>query len=581
MKNIKGINRLNLVFSIIIIIGLIIVVFGNADFNKSEAKMFNAETSIDDAAKKDIYNVLWQKDIVNWPSSLPQELTEEKLKNISPEAFGKETTIMLQDVKTAILPLVQRYPVRYDQLSDISQQGLTTRQAYNIGDLMGLDYFKGYAGMKSIKALEFPRDYSSHNDFQVSWYFFASSLKDQKGNNVDLLVNFFRRAIYPPDIAQKMGLSEMDNQIVEIIIGLSLSDKDLHIQGANPIISGKTGLVDFQTQPFLIKMGKNEVKSLENDSLFPLSIKVYDPDKDLDIDLTLEQTKPLFLEGDNGKVPSMYNLGTWYYSVPNIKTSGTINYAGDIRQVSGKTWFDNQWTAGIMPSGYPDNYYIRALANILNWFNNATPVPWGWDWIEVQLDNNIEITLASMHSVHSKDLKNTGENPPAEAQRTAVGKLINIDGTAEDIAGTITIDKWTRSDASGAWYPDGWKVEVPEKGISFTMTPTASKQFLQSAAASEFREGGVKVVGKIGDSDITGIGFGEGTAYAGEDYYYMRKFNILGIEDNATDRKIFEAPVPSTWLAIQSITLYVISLIGVIWILIYLYYFLFKRHSNK
>jgi len=580
MKNNKGLNRLNLAFSILIIIGLIFVVFGNVNLSKSEVKMSVAQNTLDDAVKKDIYNILWQKDIANWPSGLPQELTTETLKKISPEAFGKETATMLQDVKTAIVPLVQRYPVRYDQLSDMSQKGLTTRQAYNIGDLMGLDYFKGYAGMKSIKELEFPRDYSSHNDFQVGWYFFANSLKDQNGNNVDLLVNFFRRAIYSPDIARKMGLSEMDNQIVELQIGLSLSDKDLHIQGANPIVSGKTGLIDFQTQPFLIKMGKNEVKSIKNDSLFPLSIKVYDPEKDLNIDLTLEQTEPLFLEGDSGKVPSMYNLGTWYYSVPDIKTSGTINYAGDIREVSGKTWFDNQWTAGIMPAGYPDNYYIRALSNILNWSRNKTPEPWGWDWIEVQLDNNMEITLADMHSVHSKDLNNTGENPPAESKRGAFGKIIDTDGKADDITGFITIDKWVRSDVSGAWYPNSWQVEVPERNITFTMTPTVSKQILQGAAASEFREGGVKVVGKMGDSDITGIGFGEGTGYAGEDYYNKSKFNILGIENNAANRKIFEAPVPGIWLAIQSITLYVISVIAVIWVLIYLFFFLFKRRSN-
>jgi hypothetical protein len=205
MKKNDRMHRLNLAFSAIMIIGLVIVVFGNANLNRSEVKISGSANLIDDAARKDIYNVLWQRDIANWPDGLPRDLNEDNLKKISPEAFGQETATMLQDVKTAIVPLVQRYPVRYDQLSDVSQQGLTTRQAYNIGDLMGLDYFKGYAGMNSIKALEFPRDYGSHNDFQVGWYFFASSLKDQRGNYVDLLVNFFRRAIYPPDIAQKWG----------------------------------------------------------------------------------------------------------------------------------------------------------------------------------------------------------------------------------------------------------------------------------------------------------------------------------------------------------------------------------------
>lgn len=581
MRKNKGINSWMIALPVIIIIGLIVVIFGNVTFNKSVADMSSVKNSIDDAAKRDIYNVLWEKDISNWPNSLPKELNEEQLKKISTEAFGKETATMLQDVKTVVIPLVQRYPDRYDQLTRISQRGLTTRQANTVGDVMGLDYYKGYAGMNSIKELEFPRDYSSHNDSQVGWYFFASSLKDQNGNDVDLLVNFFRRAIYPPDIANKMGLSEIDNQIIELQLGLSLSDKNLHIQGANPVISGKTGLIDLKTEPFLIKMGKNEVKSTNSGSLFPLSVKVYDPEKDLAIDLTLEQTKPLFLEADNGKAPSMYNLGSWYYSVPNIKTTGTINYAGDKREVSGKTWFDNQWTAGIMPAGYPDNYYIRALANIENWANNKTPEPWGWDWLQVQLDNNIEITLADMHSVHAKDLNNLGENPPAESRRNAFGKIINKDGNAENIAGYVTIDKWVRSDVSGAWYPNSWKVEVPEKNIIFTMTPTVSKQILQGAAASEFREGGVIVIGKMGNDDITGIGFGEGTGYSGEDYSYNTIFKILGINSNTENRKIYEAPVPDAWLAIQSIMLYLISLMAVIWILLCLYWLIFRRHSTK
>lgn len=532
------------------------------------AKLTRAEANhVDAAAKRDIYNVLWQKDAGNWPHDLPAEIKTTALESISPVIFGRETVTMLKDVKTAILPLVQKYRRRYDRLSQLAQTGLTTRQAYNLGDLMGQDYFKGYAGMESIQELRFPADYGSHNEFQVGWYFFASNLKDQNGIDIDLLVNFFRRAIYPPPIAEKMGLSEMDNQVVELQIGLSLADQDLHIQGANPVISGKTGLINFESRPFLIKLGKNEVKSLNDDSLFPLRMKVIDPEKDIRIDLTLEQSKPLFLEGGNGKAPSLYNLGTWYYSVPHIKTSGTIEYAQDRREVTGKTWLDNQWTAGIMPAGYPDNYFIRSIANITNWAKSKTPEPWGWDWLEVQLGNDIEITLADFHSVHTRDLKNTGDHPPAATKRDAFGKLINPNGVAEDISGTIEVNSWVRSGVSGAWYPNRWQVEVPDKDISFTMTPTVSRQILQGAAASEFREGGVRVKGKMGGSDITGIGFGEGTGYAGEDYYYQKKFELLGIEDSPDNRKLFAAPTPSLWLVIQSLLLFAAPLVAATWIL--------------
>ncbi|MBM3303113.1 MAG: carotenoid 1,2-hydratase, partial [Deltaproteobacteria bacterium] len=350
------------------------------------------------------------------------------------------------------------YPERYDDLSDIAKNGFSPYQLYNTADLMGEDYFKGYAGMKSIDKLEFPRDYGPHNDFQCGWYFFSSSFKDQNGKYVDLLVLFTRRAIYPPPIAEAMNLSEMDNQIIDFQIALGLGDRNLFISDFNPVISGKTGLIEMKAQPFLVRIGKNEIKSVRADSLFPMTINAYDPKNDIKIDLTLEATKPLFLQGDDGKLPDMFNLGTWYFSVPGIKTTGTINYAGDKRTVSGKTWFDNQWTAGVFPAGYPNSYYIRSLSNMMNGMKGKPADPWAWDWLQIQLDNNIDFTLASMHSSRSEDLKNLGSSPPENATRDVTGKMIDEQGRAEEVEGTVTIDRWVKSDVSGAWHPNGWIV---------------------------------------------------------------------------------------------------------------------------
>lgn len=555
--------------------GLMVVLFGNINLKRRQARMDVGSDEIDEQGKKDIYNVLWQKDISDWPEKLPQELNKEKLTAIGPKHFGQETFTMLQDVKTKMIPLVQRTPERYDKVSEIAQDGFSARKMYALGEAMGLDYFNGYAAMNSIKALEFPRDYGMHIDFQFGWIFIVANLKDQKGNDVDLLITYFRRTIYPPDIAEKMGLSEIDNQVIEQVIGLGFSDKNIHIQGGNPAISGKTGLIELGSDPFLLKLGKNEVKSVKESSLFPLSIKIYDPEKDIAVDLTLEQTKPLFLEGDEGKAPSMYGLGTWYYSIPNLKTSGTIGYAGDVREVNGKGWFDNQWTAGVMPTGYPGNLYVRALSNILNKLKNEPPFSWGWDWMEVQFDNDVEVTLSAIHSTKSEDLKNKGENPPEVSKNTGTGKIINPDGKAENITATVTIDKWFKSASSSSWYPDRWKVEIPDRNISFVMTPTSPNQIFHTAGGSEFREGGVKATGTMGDQEINGYGFGEGTAYAGEDYYLKTKFKILGFDDTKENRKLFMQQVPGVWLAIQSIILYLVSLLVVGWALSYLYRLIF------
>jgi hypothetical protein len=180
-----------------------------------------------------------------------------------------------------------------------------------------------------------------------------------------------------------------------------------------------------------------------------------------------------------------------------------------------------------------------------------------------------------MHSTHTKDLNNKGENPPAAVKREATGKIINSDGKAEDISGSILIDGWVRSGVSKAWYPNSWKLEVPSRNIALSLTPTVSAQLFQGAAASEFREGGVRVTGKFGNDDINGIGFGEGTGYAGDDYYYGTKFNMLGIENNERNMKFFLQPVPGTWLAIQSLLLFIIPACIVIGAIVFIFFLLF------
>ncbi|MCL5795153.1 MAG: hypothetical protein M1338_02250, partial [Patescibacteria group bacterium] len=427
------------------------------------------------------------------------------------------------------------------------------------------------AGLNNIKELTFPADYDAHLDYQAGWYFFAGNFTDQNGNPVDILVNFFHRSMYPLDIANKIGLTEANNQIVEVQLGLSLADKGIHVQGSNPTIAATTGMVKFSANPFSVQVGKNIAQSQQPNELFPMKIQVSDPEQNLNIDLTLEKANPVLLEGKNGQAPSMYNLGTWYYSFPNIKTTGTVSLGDDTRDLSGKMWMDNQWTAGIMPAGYADNIFIRALSNILNWYKGQTPQAWGWDWVEAQFDDNTGVTISSMHSVQSKDLNNLGENPPGDVTRDAYGKYINTDGSAEDLNGKLTINKWVKSPASGAWFPNGWVLDFPSKNLNFTMTPTVDGQLFQTKSSAEFREGGVIITGKRDGQDIAGVGFGEGVGYAGEDYYYKTFFKNLGINDTPENRDLYSPHIPGFWLVVESLLLYAIPLAIVIYMIVLIF----------
>jgi len=464
---------------------------------------------------------------------------------------AQPTAVMIGKVLSTPTPLVQKFPERYALLAGKADQGFSPLQCYVLPYFLGQDYFKGYADMNTYDTLIFPRDHKAQLDFQFGWYFWSGNFLDSSGNEVDIVMVFFRRSLYPPPIAEKLGFSPPENQIVQTVVAVNFADQNLHITGSNPILSGARSQITYGIEPFVARVGNASAVSLQKEAMFPMKITVEDSAKGLFIDLNLLESKPLLLQGNNGKEPSIFGLGTWYYSFPNIKTTGSVTYRGERRSISGKMWMDHQWLAGISPTGYPKNILVQAVMNIKEGLSGEIPKSFGWDWSDVQFDDNTEVTFASPHSDKTADLKNKGENPPDSVTRMISGKYIDEEGKGEDISGTVTITRWMRSPRSQAWYPNCWLVKIPEKALEFTMTSTVDDQFIYSAA-SEIREGGVFVKGIKGGKEITGFGFGEGVNYSGEEFALKENMKLLGIDDTEANRSLLIASPPGAWIVAQS-----------------------------
>lgn len=295
--------------------------------------------------------------------------------------------------------MIMKYPARYAMLADRAELGLDNTQCYVLPNFMVQDYFPGYADMYTCDSLIFPRDHMTQLDFQFGWYFWSGNYLDTSGNEVDIVIVFFRRALYPPPIAEKLGFTPIGNQVVQTVVAVNYADKNLHVTGSNSIVTGKGGQIIYGIEPFVAKIGNNSAQSLQKEAIFPMKITVNDPEKGLSIDLDLLESKPLFLQGDRGRIPSIFGLGMWYYSFTNIRTEGTVTYQGETRSISGKTWMDHQWLAGISPTGYPKNILVQAIANIKEGLSGQPPQSFGWDWSDVQFDDNTEVTFSSPHSV--------------------------------------------------------------------------------------------------------------------------------------------------------------------------------------
>ena len=74
----------------------------------------------------------------------------------------------------------------------------------------------------------------------------------------------------PPALASEMGLSEIENQAVEIHLAIGDESSGVHYSANTEVIAGTTGLIDFNSIPYSYSVGHNSIKSTDaTGSMFP------------------------------------------------------------------------------------------------------------------------------------------------------------------------------------------------------------------------------------------------------------------------------------------------------------------------
>jgi predicted secreted hydrolase len=194
------------------------------------------------------------------------------------------------------------------------------------------------------------------------------------------------------------------------------------------------------------------------------------------IDLILEQAKPAALQGDRGLSAKSEEPGnaSYYYSLTNNLSYGTVTTPRGIFEVSGNSWEDREWSTSDLDEGAV-----------------------GWDWFSLQLDDNREVIF---YYIRRED---------GSAESISAGSVVYPDGSThylslDDIQIT-NLDTWT-SPKSGAIYPAEWNLAIPSEGIDLHITPLLNDQELQ--VSFTYWEGAVRVEGTQ-----TGYGYVELTGY--------------------------------------------------------------------
>ena len=326
--------------------------------------------------------------------------------------------------------------------------------------------------------VEFPRDLGPHEDFQTEWWYYTGVLESDNGNQFGFQFTIFRRALMPP---QQLPLPDnpsawRSGQVYLAHFTISDIARD-EFYFAERFSREAAGLAGAQADPYHIWLEDWNIEQVG-----PQQVRLQAQTDAVALDLILKETLPPVLHGDGGlsrKGPEPGNA-SYYYSIIGQEAAGTITVNDEIIDVAGLSWKDHEYSTSALSSGSV-----------------------GWDWFSLQFDDGSGLMLFQIR-------RDDGTLQPASS-----GSYIRPDGSVQHLNleqwQLEVLDYWT-SPSSGAKYPAGWRLQIPELDLAIEGRPLMANQELN--VSSIYWEGAAAFDGTHGSEPIKAQGYVEMTGYA-------------------------------------------------------------------
>jgi predicted secreted hydrolase len=322
------------------------------------------------------------------------------------------------------------------------------------------------------QTLQFPHDLGSHPDFGIEWWYVTGKLS-AGARAFGFQLTFFRSRV---KATQGMRSAFAAKQLIFAHAAVTdVSGKKLH---HDQRIAREGFDVASASQ-------KDTAITLRDWSLVRTA-SVYQAvasGQDFAFALTLRETQPLLLQGDQGlsrKGPQGEHA-SYYYTLPQLQVSGDLTLGGRAIAVQGKAWLDHEWSHALLPPGAV-----------------------GWDWIGMNLQDGSALTAFRLRDKAGQAVWAGGS-----FRRPSMGATPQVFSRGEVIF--TPVRSWT-SPLTQARYPVQWTVQTPT-GV-YTVRAVIDNQELDSRASTGaiYWEGLCELL----DSQGTAVGSGylEMTGYA-------------------------------------------------------------------
>ncbi len=324
----------------------------------------------------------------------------------------------------------------------------------------------------------FPLDHGPHKQYATEWWYYTGNLTGEDGGDFGYQLTFFRSALAPGESGRPSDFAAQQLYMAHFAVTSGPARQHLSfdrfsrgaagVAGASGAPQFSVWLDDWRAQ----QTAPGEMRLLA---------AVEGEEGPVSIDLTLTETRPPLLHGENGysrKGPEAGNANH-YYSLARMDTTGHVVFGGSQVAVSGFSWMDHE-------------FGTSALSE------DAV----GWDWFAVTLGNGVVLMFAEIRT------------SAGATQDIFEGTLSFPDGRqlaiASDELELIPTGSWTSPD-TGIVYPSGWRVAFPQHKIELSIEPLIDDQEMD--VAFTYYEGATTVNGSMQGQPVTGRGYVELTGY--------------------------------------------------------------------
>lgn len=349
-----------------------------------------------------------------------------------------------------------------------SVQWLTSQSTPTAGDFLQAT---------APKPLEFPQDLGPHNGYQTEWWYYTGNLTTDSGREFGYQLTFFRRALTPETAAVTNASDWRSNQIYFSHFTISdIANQDFYPH--ERFSRQSADLSGAQAAPYRVWLENWSATEIE-----PGKVQLVAEADDVALNLTLHETLPPVLQGDRGYSQKGLEPGnaSYYYSIVQQQSEGTITVADETFDVTGLTWKDHEFSTSALSPGTV-----------------------GWDWFSLQLNDGSALMLYGLRR----------EN--GEITDVSSGTYISATGETQSLPVTDwqidVLDTW-RSPNSKAAYPAQWHIEIPKLGLVLDGKSLMANQEL-NLSSTVYWEGAVGFEGAVAGQPVTAKGYVEMTGYA-------------------------------------------------------------------